>query len=347
VRLSFISYAVLLCVAPVVSLAGPTKTSSASDRNGEPGGNPQAIESAQPGNDNAEASPELLTRIEILLDRAHFSPGEIDGKKGDNLKKAIAAYKQAHNLPNPQAIDGALLKALTDADHAPVLQTYAIAAEDEKGPFIGSVPKDFRELAKLKHIGYANPQEELAEKFHMNPALLHALNLNADFSKTGTTLTVAKPNDGTIGGSVDHVQVDKTTDQVRAYDASGKVLASFPATVGSTERPAPSGKATVVSVALNPTYTYDPARVTFGPKSAGKLNIAAGPNNPVGASWIALSIPTYGIHGTPDPDIVGKTASHGCIRLTNWDAAALGKAVKKGTPVEFTGEEQPKPTRRS
>ncbi|HEY1637700.1 MAG TPA: L,D-transpeptidase [Rhizomicrobium sp.] len=346
-RLSFISSAILLCLAPLATVAAPPKAPSATERNAQPGTNPRTIESAQPGNDNAEPSPELLTRIEILLDRAHFSPGEIDGKNGDNLKKAIAAYKQAHNVPNPQAMDGALLKALTDADHAPVLQTYTIAVEDEKGPFIGSVPKDFRALAKLKHIGYANPQEGLAEKFHMNPSLLRTLNPNVDFYKTGTILTVAKPNDGTTGGSVDHVQVDKTADQVRVYDASGKVLALFPATVGSTERPAPSGKATVVSVAPNPTYTYDPSRVTFGPKSAGKLTIAAGPNNPVGASWIALSIATYGIHGTPDPDIVGKTASHGCIRLTNWDAAALGKALKKGTPVEFVGEEQPKPTRRS
>lgn len=346
-RFSFISIAALFSLAPAVALPARPHVPAASNQHAQPAGNPQAIESAQPGNDNAEPAPELLTRVEILLDRVHFSPGEVDGKNGDNVKKAIAAYKQAHNLPNPQAIDGALLKALTDADHAPVLQTYTIAADDEKAPFISSVPKDLRVLAKLKHVNYASPQEGLAEKFHMNPALLRALNPKADFSKTGTTLTVAKPNDGNIGGSVDHVQVDKTADQIRVYDASGKLLALFPATVGSTERPAPSGKATVMSVAANPTYTYDPSRVTFGPKNAGKLTIAAGPNNPVGITWIALSISTYGVHGTPDPDLVGKTASHGCVRLTNWDAAALGKAVKKGTPVDFMGEEQPKPARRS
>lgn len=346
-RLSFISGAMLFCLFSGLCFAQPANKPSAAGQSTGPIANPQAVEDAQPENGNAQPSRELLARVEILLDRAHFSPGEIDGKNGDNLKKAVAAYKHARNLPNPQAIDGALLKALTDADHEPVLQTYTIATEDEKGPFIGTVPKDFRALAKLKHVGYANPQEELAEKFHMSLALLRALNPGADFSKAGTKLTVAKPNDGSLGGSVDHVQVDKTNDQVRAYDASGKVLAVFPATVGSTERPAPSGNATVVSVAPDPTYTYDPKRVTFGPKSAGKLKIAAGPNNPVGSTWIALSIATYGIHGTPDPDLVGKTASHGCIRLTNWDAAALGKAVKKGTPVAFVGEEQPKPGRRS
>lgn len=347
VRLPFISAAVLVSFVSVASPAATQKVPSVSGQNAQGPGNAQDIESAQPVDNNAQPSPALLTRIEILLDRAHFSPGEIDGKDGDNLKKAIAAYKQAHNVPNPQALDGALLSALTNADHAPVLQTYTITADDEKGPFIGTVSKDFRVLAKLKRVGYADPQEGLAEKFHMNPALLRTLNPKADFSKAGTTLTVAKPNDGTLGGRVDHVQVDKTADQVRAYDATGQLLALFPATVGSTERPAPSGDAKVVSVAPNPTYVYDPSRVTFGPKSAGKLTIAPGPNNPVGLTWIALSIATYGIHGTPDPDLVGKTASHGCIRLTNWDAAALGKAVKKGTPVEFTGEEQPKPARRS
>lgn len=340
------SGAILFCPSFGICFAQPASKPSAAGRNAD-SISPQAIESAQPGNGNAQPSGELLTRIEILLDRAHFSPGEIDGKNGDNLKKAVTAYKHAHNLPNPQAIDSVLLKTVTSADHAPLLQTYTITGGDEKGPFIGTVPKDFRALAKLKHVGYANPQEELAEKFHMNPALLRALNPGADFSKSGTVLTVAKPNDGTLGGSVRKVQVDKTNEQVRAYDASGKIVAAFPATVGSTERPAPSGKATVVSVAPDPTYTYDPKRVTFGPKSAGKLKIAAGPNNPVGSTWIALSIATYGIHGTPDPDLVGKTASHGCIRLTNWDAAALGKGVKKGTPVEFVGEEQPKPGRRS
>ena len=349
-RLLFAASAVL-SVLLVISAQGaePSKGKSVPaprNQNTQPIANPQAVESAQPMNGGV-ASREVLTRVEVLLDRAHFSPGEIDGLDGENLKKAVTAFKHAHNLPNPDAIDGPLLKALTDADHSPVLQKYTLTAEDEKGPFIGTVPKDFRELAKLKRVGYANPEEELAEKFHMSPGLLRELNPNADFSKVGTALTVAKPNGGTLAGSVDHVQVDKTLGQVRAYDSAGTALAVYPATVGSTDRPAPSGNATVVSVAPDPTYTYDPRRVTFGPKSAGVLKIAPGPNNPVGSTWIALSIATYGIHGTPDPDVVSKTASHGCVRLTNWDAAALGKAVKKGTAVEFMGEEQPRPSKRS
>jgi lipoprotein-anchoring transpeptidase ErfK/SrfK len=301
------------------------------------------IENAQPDSNAATPSPELLVRMEVLLDRANFSPGEIDGKDGSNVKRALATYKQAQGLANPQEFDNAALQALTANSKKPVLQQYAITQDDEKGPFIGTVPKDFKALAELKHIGYANPQEELAEKFHMSPDLLRELNPDADFSQAGTALMVVQPRNGELP-QVTRIEVDKSANQLRVYDSADKVVAAFPATVGSTERPAPSGKATVVSVAHDPTYTYDPKRVTFGPKSAGVLKIAPGPNNPVGTTWIALSIETYGIHGTPDPDLVGKTASHGCIRLTNWDAAALGKAVKKGTPVDFVGSAKPKPT---
>ncbi len=301
------------------------------------------IENARAGNNAGEPSRELLVRAQVLLDRANFSPGEIDGRNGDNLKRALATYKQAYGLANPQQLDDAALQALTGNDKQPVLQHYTTTADDEKGPFVGSVSKDFRALAKLKTVGYANPQEGLAEKFHMSASLLRELNPSADFGKAGTSLTVAKTGRGNLPQAA-RVEVDKSANQLRVYDGSGKVIAAYPATVGSTDRPAPSGKATVVSVAPDPTYTYDPKRVTFGPKSAGVLKIAAGPNNPVGSTWIALSIETYGIHGAPEPELVGKTASHGCVRLTNWDADALGKAVKKGTPVEFLGEEKPKPT---
>ncbi len=331
----------LLFILASASFAKPQSSQTDPDANAPI--NAQAIESAKPDTNSPEPSRELLVRMEVLLDRAKFSPGEIDGRKGDNLMRAIAIYKQTYHLPNPEQLDDAVLQALINTDKQPVLQQYTITADDEKGPFVGTVSKDFRDLAKLKRVGYADPQEGLAEKFHMSPALLRALNPKADFSKPGTKLTVARPRDGDLP-PVARVEVDKSANQLRAYDDSGKVVAAFPATVGSTDRPAPSGKATVVSVAPDPTYTYDPKRVTFGPKSAGVLKIAAGPNNPVGSTWIALSIATYGIHGTPEPDLVGKTASHGCIRLTNWDAAALGKAVKKDTPVEFVGVEKPKPT---
>ena len=142
-----------------------------------------------------------------------------------------------------------------------------------------------------------------------------------------------------LPAGVTRIEVDKSKRQVRAY--GGEVLlAVYPATVGSTDRPAPEGEWAVRTTAPNPTYTYDPSRLTFGKASNGKLTIKAGPNNPVGGTWIDLTKDTFGIHGTPDPRQVGKTASHGCVRLTNWDAAELGSAIRKGTVVVFSGAEK-------
>ncbi|MBV8593679.1 MAG: L,D-transpeptidase family protein [Caulobacteraceae bacterium] len=280
---------------------------------------------------------DLLIKVETLLDRAHFSPGVIDARRGGNLKTAAATYERAHGLAGDGEITPDLVAALTKADGAPVTQDYVVTAADEAGPFIGAAPTKLEDQAKLPALGYTSPRQELAARFHMSEALLAALNPGVDFSKAGATLLVVRPSGG-LSGKVHKVVVDKAANQVRALDASGTVMAAFPATVGSTERPAPSGDFAVTTVAANPNYTYDPSRLTFGPTKAGKLTIPPGPNNPVGSTWIALTVPTYGIHGTPDPTLVGKTASHGCVRLTNWDAQALGKAVVKGTPVSFVGE---------
>ncbi|HEY6577952.1 MAG TPA: L,D-transpeptidase [Rhizomicrobium sp.] len=285
-----------------------------------------------------ESQQARLIKVEVLLDRAHFSPGVIDGRPGENLTNAIAAYGKAHNVPTHGELTPQLFAALVDADREPVTQNYAIAANDEKGPFIGTVPTDFAAMAKLKHLGYRSPLQELAERFHMSEALLRALNPDANFGAAGTSILVTRPGAADLGSEIARVEVDKSANQLRAYDANGKVAAVFPATVGSTERPAPSGRWAVEFVTFDPDYTYNPKRLTFGKKSEGALTIAPGPNNPVGTTWIELTKPTYGIHGSPDPSLVGKTASHGCVRLTNWDAAALGHAVKKGTQVLFVGQ---------
>jgi len=279
-----------------------------------------------------------LIKVEVLLDRAHFSPGVIDGRDGDNLHRAVAAYESAHGLAAAGAVDPALWAALTQADPALVVTDYVIGAGDVKGPFLGKVPTDMKAMAKLPHMGFATPLEGLAEKFHMDPALLKALNPGVDFAAAGATFVVAASGSPPLATPVVRIEVDKSTQQVRAFDATGILEAVYPATVGSQERPAPSGVWAVRSVALRPNYTFDPARLTFG-KSKTVLTIAPGPNNPVGSTWIALTKDTYGIHGTPDPSLVGKRASHGCVRLTNWDARQLGTAVKKGAVVDFVGTE--------
>jgi lipoprotein-anchoring transpeptidase ErfK/SrfK len=287
-----------------------------------------------------EAKRNAMIRAQVLLARAHFSPGVIDGQDGGNVKNAIAAFEAANALPVDGAMDDQVWAALSK-DAQPALTDYVVTAEDAKGPFVAKVPTDMVELSKLPAIGFTSPVEALAEKFHMDEALLKALNPGADFGTAGTKIVVAALGPDKLPATVARVEVDKTKRQVRAYGDGDVLLAVYPATVGSSERPAPEGEWAVRTTAPNPTYTYDPSRLTFGKASQGKLTIKAGPNNPVGSTWIDLTKDTYGIHGTPDPRLVGKTASHGCVRLTNWDVRQLSQAVKKGTKVVFVGVEQP------
>jgi lipoprotein-anchoring transpeptidase ErfK/SrfK len=273
-----------------------------------------------------------LVRIQVLLDRAHFSPGVIDGYDGENVRKAVSAYQHANNLPVNGLADEALLTRLEQADASPALVAYVLTAEDVAGPYV-DVPEGLEAMAQLDRVGYESAAEAIAEKFHMDEDLLRTLNPSVDFATAGAEIVVANGG-GELTATVASVQVDIDEGAVRAFDASNQLVAYYPASIGSGDAPAPVGEHTVRGVAFDPTYRYDPARLpTFGQRSHGALDIPAGPNNPVGAVWIALSAETYGIHGAPNPAQVSKTQSHGCIRLTNWDATELGHAVSVGVPV--------------
>ena len=299
----------------------------------------QAVWTAEPV--TPEAKRNAMLRAQVLLARAHFSPGVIDGQDGGNVKNAIAAFEAAHDLTVDGAMDDQVWAALSK-DEQPALTDYVITAEDVKGPFVAKIPTDYVEMAKLPALSFSTPSEALAEKFHMDEPLLKALNPGVDFSVAGTKIVVAALGADKLPGKVARLEVDKTKRQIRAYGAGEVLLAVYPATVGSSERPAPEGEWAVRTTAPNPTYTYDPSRLTFGKTEQGKLTIKPGPNNPVGSTWIDLTKDTYGIHGTPDPRQVGKTASHGCVRLTNWDVRQLSQAVSKDTKVAFVGVEQDK-----
>src|SRR6185312_758953 len=278
-------------------------------------------------------STDAVAQLQIALDRAGASPGVIDGRFGGNVRNALDAYKEitGHELDTASA--PAIKKAL-EATGGPAFKSYTITNEDAAGPYVASVPSDYGAKAKLDRLGYVSVPEMLAERFHMDEEYLKRLNPGANFNRPGTIIRVANVGEP-AKGTVARIVANKKLGEVFAYDADGKLIAAYPATIGSTDTPSPSGTVKVESVTLDPTYTYNP-KINFKQGENDKvLTIPPGPNGPVGSVWIALSKPTYGIHGTPDPDKIGKTSSHGCVRLTNWDAQELAKMVKPGVWVQF------------
>ncbi len=272
-----------------------------------------------------------MVRLQILLDRSPFSPGVIDGLGGENTRQAIAAWREANGMRGDTA-DAAMLERMIAADTGRVMTEYVLTAADVAGPFSPPAPEELADLARTG-VNYTSALERLAERFHMTEALLQGLNPGVDFRSAGQRIVVPAVNNRPLA-NVARIVIDKAERSARAFDASGKLLAFYPATIGSSERPAPSGTVTVVGVAPEPDYTYDPSRVTYD-RGNEKIIIPAGPNNPVGTVWIDLSRDTYGIHGSPDPSKIGKTASNGCVRLTNWDAEQLAAGVKPGVEVRF------------
>lgn len=271
-----------------------------------------------------------IVRLQVLLDRAGASSGVIDGFAGENVAKAIAAFETMQGLPADGKLDADVIGRLLE--QTTVVEPYVISEDDVKG-LVAEIPEDYSEQAKMDQLGYTSVAERLAERFHMDIDLLKALNPISTFS-VGDTVSVVNPG-APRQGTVKRIEAHRRTGQILALSADGTLIAAYPATIGSRETPSPSGTHKVKGVARMPPYVYNP-RINFKQGDNRKvLTLPGGPNGPVGTVWIDLSKPTYGIHGTPEPSMIDKSGSHGCVRLTNWDAEELAAMVKPGVIVKF------------
>jgi lipoprotein-anchoring transpeptidase ErfK/SrfK len=276
----------------------------------------------------APKKPDLLP-VQALLDREGFSPGEIDGAGGPNTDRAIAAFERARKTT--------IAEAVAAATEPPTI-SYTISAEDEAMPRTEKIPEDMMEKAKLKKLDFSSLVEMLGERFHASPALLKKLNPQARFAVGEQVMVPNTPIVSTLEAKAIPnivVKVSKQESTLTVTDASGTTLMHAPVTSGSQHDPLPIGSWTVTAVVRNPTFNYNPDLFWDAEPSHAKAKVPPGPNGPVGVVWIDISKPHYGIHGTPEPGTVGHTSSHGCVRLTNWDALKLAGMVGKGTRIEF------------
>lgn len=286
--------------------------------------------SPDPPKERSTTPDPAIIHLQVLLDRAGASPGVIDGFYGENVVKAIAGFEIMQRLPVDGKPDPQMLSRLQDDQQ--VIGSYVIA-QDDAADLVETIPKDYAKQARMKHLGYTSVAERLAERFHMDIDLLKALNHGARFDP-GETISVT-----VIGaprtGKVKRIEARRKSGEVLAFADDGSVLAVYPATIGSEDNPSPTGHHKVNGVARNPKYTYNP-KINFQQgHNKELLKLPSGPNNPVGTVWIDLSEPTYGIHGTPEPSLIDKAGSHGCVRLTNWDVEELAGMVKPGVVVDF------------
>lgn len=308
----------------------------------------------------ATATPALdrnTLHVQVILDHLGFGPGVLDGRQGQSLVAALKGFQEAKGLPVTGKADIRTLQALYPYRAFRPEATVTLTPEMLAGPYVNPFPKDYQKQAELKTLGYKSPMEKLGEMFHTTPAVLLELNSPTTRLAPGSKIVVpnaipqAKNYDPSLDGAwkqtlstlnvdstqpkADHIVVDKSDGVLRVLDANDKLIAQFSATMGSSHDPLPLGTWKINGNDYNPTFRYNPALFWDSNKSAKGALLPPGPNGPVGVVWMDLSKEHYGIHGTPSPETIGRAESHGCIRLTNWDAARVAMMVHPGIKVVF------------
>lgn len=314
---------VLACLLPAV----PARALTADEING-------ATFKGEPRKPPTSADA-FIVKAQVLLARRNISPGEIDGLDGENYRKAIAQFRRQNALGTGDRMDDEVWTALGGPQANDIITIYKVTAKDAAAKLPRRIPHDFAKQAKMKRLDYTSAREMFAERFHMSPDLLVALNPRAKLNRKDEEIRIVAPARKPPQGPATRLEAVKPTGMLIVYGKDDVILAAYPATIGNDREPSPQGDYKVKRIAHDPPYHYDPEKNFQQGQNRNKLVLPPGPNNPAGTVWIGLSKPTFGIHGTPEPAKVSKTSSHGCVRLTNWDVEELAALLKPGVPMRF------------
>ena len=298
-----------------------------------------------------------ILHAQVILDHLGFSPGILDGREGQSLTAALKGFQTARGLDTSGKLDRATLRALAPYASLRPVRRLELDAAALEGPYVNPMPREPEQQAKLKALAYTRPLEKLAEMFHTTPQVLVELNPGGGAIRPGAEFVFpnalpasrdypadAKPEWRRTLGDLNveakvpdahNIVVDKSEKVLKVFDRQDRLVAQFSATMGSEHDPLPIGTWKINGADTNPKFHYNPKLFWDAKKGDDPAMLPPGPNGPVGVVWLDLSKEHYGIHGTPEPQTIGRTESHGCIRLTNWDAARLALMVKPGTPAVF------------